>query len=119
MGKSSLCHWLKRFICPRTRLEEEIAASLRHKELVWRYALESSGIGFWDWDIRNHVTRYSNVWMKILGYEPGEVSEQTSEWMRLTHPDDLPGAVAALNEYLQGGGEYFVYEQRLRCKDDS
>ncbi|MFH2091940.1 MAG: PAS domain S-box protein, partial [Pseudomonadota bacterium] len=42
--------------------------------------LDSSDIGFYDWNLTTDQIYYSPQWKKILGYEDNEIKEDLSEW---------------------------------------
>ncbi|HWD94377.1 MAG TPA: PAS domain S-box protein [Verrucomicrobiae bacterium] len=53
----------------------------------------------------------------VLGYEPGDVAGQSA--FALTHPEDLPGVLAAFQRALDHPGEVITHEFRCRHQDGS
>ena len=45
---------------------------LKESQQRWRFALESSGFGVWDWDVENDRIFFSAQWKTMLGHEPHE-----------------------------------------------
>jgi len=91
-------------------------------EQRWKFALEGSGDGVWDWDIRSNSAILSKRWKEMLGYEDDDIidGENVFEtWKRLVHPDDLPLAIDMLNQTLSGENELYSQEYRMKCKDGS
>ncbi|MGE9294698.1 MAG: PAS domain-containing protein [Puniceicoccales bacterium] len=93
--------------------EHELAASRER----WQLALEGSDDGVWDWDLANNDVHYSDRWKQMLGYEPHEIHCGLDQWERLVHPEDLPAAMKATQNYLKGKCEQFQEEFRMRAKD--
>jgi len=63
-------------------------------------------------------------WLKVndrlcemLGYSRAEMLN--SSWAEMTHPDDLPANLAAIEEVLAGKSEGYILDKRFICKDGS
>jgi len=96
-----------------------VEQSLQASEERWKFALEGSGDGVWDWDIpSDHVFR-SARWHEIYGYTENEIAPTASAGRELVHPDDLNTQVADVQDYFTGDKDIYVSEFRLRCKDGS
>ena len=93
--------------------------ALEESEFRWKFAIEGTGDGLWDWDISNNTVYFSKTWKSMLGYTEGEISNNLSEWQRLVHPDDLPDTLIAINKHLDGKTAAYMNEHRLLCKNGS
>jgi diguanylate cyclase (GGDEF)-like protein/PAS domain S-box-containing protein len=93
--------------------------ALEESEFRWKFAVEASGGGLWDWDVTAGTQYLSDSWKAILGYTPDELSQNVIEWESRLHPDDRAGALAALEQSLNSGDGRFRHENRVRCKDGS
>jgi PAS domain S-box-containing protein len=102
-----------------TRELRQREEQLRESEFRWKFAIEGSGEGLWDWDISRSKVHFSRVWKEMLGYEEGEIGDELDEWRRRVHPDDLPIVLAKLGAYLSGRSAEYITEHRMRCKDGS
>lgn len=91
--------------------------ALEESEARWKFALEGSGDGVWDWHIQKKEIFYSESWKKMLGYEDHEIENNVNSWYEIAHPDDLDKGRAAIYEYLNGVRSTYQYEYRLRNKD--
>jgi PAS domain S-box-containing protein len=80
---------------------EQIEIALIESERRLELALESSGDGWWDWDISAGTFNLSTQWLKMLGYKEGELPRNMTVWRRLTHPDDLPWVMETLWAHLK------------------
>ena len=94
-------------------------ADLRESEEKWKFAVESSGDGIWDWDLVSNDVYFSTLWKSMLGYNDDEIRNEISEWERLVHPDDLEKTYIDINNHIEGRTSYFTNEHRLRCKNGS
>ncbi|MGZ4990052.1 MAG: PAS domain S-box protein [Methylobacter sp.] len=93
--------------------------ALRESENRWKFAIEGSGDGLWDWDIQNNKIAYSSRWKEMLGYSENDVPPNIHEWSSRIHPDDLQHVTKAAQAYLNGKKPTYRVEYRLRCKDEN
>ena len=93
--------------------------ALRLSEDRWKFALEGSGDGVWDWDFRANRIDYSPRYIEMLGYETGEFSDRVDEWTSRLHPDDRDRALADLDRHLRREVSSTVLEFRMLAKDGS
>ncbi len=94
-------------------------SALRESEQRWRFAIEGSGDGLWDWDMESGHVFYSSRWKSMLGYADNEIPQDISAWSQLVHPDDKARVLEAVQLHLAGQFSEFVQEYRIRCKDGS
>ncbi|MBI5900859.1 MAG: CHASE domain-containing protein [Rhodocyclales bacterium] len=90
---------------------------LRESEFRWKFAIEGSGEGMWDWDIGRGKVHFSRAWKEMLGYQEGELGDGLDEWRQRVHPDDLAATLASVDSYLKGRSTEYINEHRMRCKD--
>lgn len=94
-------------------------AALKESEFRWKFAIEGSGDGVWDWNIETDEAQYSKQWKEMLGYNDNDILPTNDEWFSRVHPDDQLYVKKSMHDYLEGRTEIYVVEYRLRCKDDS
>ncbi|MFI3185674.1 MAG: PAS domain S-box protein [Methylococcaceae bacterium] len=102
-------------ITERKRMEEALLES----EFLWKFAIEGSGDGVWDWNIQTDAAHYSKRWKEMLGYYDNDILPTNQEWLDRIHPEDQAYVAATMQAYLDGQTEIYVVEYRLRCKDHS
>ncbi len=90
---------------------------LRESTEILNLAIEVAEFGTWDWDIVNDVISYNDEYLRILGYTQDEINGSLAEWEAMTHPDDLPMVVKALDEFVAGTIDTYDCEIRMRHKD--
>ena len=93
--------------------------ALRDSELRWRFALEGSEFGVWDWNVNTREVFYSEKCKSILGYEDHEIGNKIADWEDLTHPDDVAKCYEIMQKHFSGERPYYEAELRVRCKDGS
>ena len=98
---------------------QERENALEESEFRWKFAIEGTGDGLWDWNISNNTVYFSKTWKSMLGYSEGDISDNLSEWERLVHPDDLADTMHAVKEHLDGKTPAYISEHRLLCKNGS
>ena len=93
--------------------------ALASKEEQLRLALESSGVGLWDWDVTNGQVTYSATWRLMLGYPHEDLTSGVETWYDLVDPDDLPRVLQVVEQFLQHDDGLYHVEMRCRCHDGS
>ncbi|MDB5998650.1 MAG: hypothetical protein JWP52_349 [Rhizobacter sp.] len=97
--------------------QRQAEQSLALAEERWKFALEGSGQGVWDWDIEHHSAFYSVAWKSIFGHADDEVGNSADEWLRRIHSDDLQNALQELHRHLRGETPVYQGEYRMRHRD--
>jgi two-component system, cell cycle sensor histidine kinase and response regulator CckA len=85
----------------------------------WRFALEGSGQGVWDWNIQTNEVFYSLYCKAMLGFEEHEMDNYLDAWHRRIHPDDLRRVMLELERHVKGETPLYQAEYRIRCKNGS
>ena len=106
---------MSRDISERLKAEE----TLKESEARWHFALEGSGDGVWDWNLKTTEVYFSTQWKTMLGYTESEIANSLEECKKLIHPDDLPKCLSDLDKHLNGETTIYENEHRMRCKDGS
>lgn len=88
-------------------------------EQRWRFALEGSNQGVWDWNLEKNETYFSSAWKKLLGFEEHEISNKNTEWEERIHPDDKKALDEHIEKHLLSENPYYETEYRLKAKDGS
>ena len=91
--------------------------ALRESEERWKFALEGSGEGVWDWNVPLNEVNFSHHWKQMLGYADDQVGNHFDDWKTLIHPDDRAGTLATIQAYFQGSMLEYLVEYRMLCRD--
>ncbi len=94
------------------RKRAELALAQREAQLS--RVLEGSDLGYWEWNVQTNEFQVSARWETMLGYEPGEMAITVDRWPEHVHPDDLPLAMASIEQHLKG--ETAAHEIEMRCR---
>lgn len=93
--------------------------ALKESEFRWKFAIEGSGDGVWDWNILTDEKKFSPRWKAILGYAESDPLPTGLEWENRFHPDDKARVAETMQAYLNGRSAIYVVECRMKCKDKS
>ncbi len=94
-------------------------AKLQKSEERWKFALEGSGDGVWDWNVQSGEVNFSRRWKEMLGFAENEIGGHLDEWNKRVHPQDLPRVMADLQAHFDGSAPGYASEYRVLCKDGS
>ena len=93
--------------------------ALKGSEFRWKFAVEGSGDGLWDWNLVTDEVYFSPQWKKMLGFEADEIAGSLEEWSKRVHPGDLEAVYADIERHLSGKAPVYLNEHRVLCKDGS
>lgn len=105
----------------RHALEREAASgeALQDSEGRWKFAIDGSGDGLWDWSLGTNTVFFSPRWKAMLGFTEAEIGDQRLEWSQRIHPDDQDQVHAKVQAHLMGTLPFYTHTYRMRCKDSS
>ena len=92
---------------------------LLENEYRWRFAVEGSGDGLWDWDISAGTLFLSERWKHMFGFGGDDVETTPAPWVARLHPDDKARVLAEVRQHLRGQTPQLSCEYRMLCKDGS
>ncbi|MFI5142674.1 MAG: PAS domain S-box protein, partial [Thermoanaerobaculales bacterium] len=102
----------------RERTEElrQLNLTLSESEERLELALESTGLGLWDYHLDTGKLTLSERWAAMLGHSLQELEGESEPWRSRVHPDDLPATMQTLERHLKGDTPVYETEHRLRTK---
>lgn len=92
-------------------------AELIEREERWRFAMDVSNQGLWDWNILTGTVFYSNSWKTLLGFSQNEIGNHINEWLTRLHPDDVRQVELDLQKHYQSETLFYETTYRLRAKN--
>lgn len=104
-----------RDVSPQRKLEQE----RKTKEDRWKFAIEISNSGVWDWNLITNEVYFSTSWKKMIGYEKDEIENKFEEIEKRIHPDDVALMYQHIDSYFSGKQFSFSIDYRFRCKNGS
>ena len=88
---------------------------LREQLQRLEFGLRGRGMALWDWNMQTGVTIFDDAWAAMLGYTHDELEPTTVDtWAGLTHPDDLPDAMRAIEAHVTGRVPYYDITFRMK-----
>lgn len=97
--------------------QKHVQDELRISNERLKLAIEGTGDGLWDWDLRTGRHFYSKRWKEMLGYADEEIGESLKEWRSRLHPQDAQKTMTAVQDCIDGKTGTYMSEYRLRTKD--
>ena len=91
--------------------------SLEETRFLWKFAIEGSGDGVWDWNIHTGKTHFDARCREILAYALDDEMPIGKVWLSHIHPDDRSLVAAAVQACLEGKADRFDSEYRIQCKN--
>jgi len=82
----------------------------------WKLALDATGDGMWDANLKTGSIFFSDKWREIFGYGPDEIMI-AADWTARIHPDDLQESQKNLSDHIEGHVPAYSAEVRFQCKD--
>lgn len=96
--------------------QKQAQMDLMESEYRWKFAIEGSGDGLWDWNITNNTVYFSRRLKEILGFTELEIGDGLEEWSNRVHPDDMTVVMQDVNAHLDGATPQYKNIHRLLCK---
>lgn len=78
--------------------------------------LDSTPVGSWEWDVRTGELLWDAAAMNVYQTDPADFAPRVESWMKVVHPDDFPGALAAADRTIRTHTP-FEAEYRVRRAD--
>lgn len=97
----------------------ETENALKESEARWKFAIDGSNLGLWDWNMITNEVYFSDYWKKMLGFEPDEIKNSLEEWDKRVHPKDKEKTFADINKHINGEAEIYKNEHRVETKNGS
>lgn len=67
---------------------------------IYQSAIESNGLGLWEWSVETGQVFWSDLMTRIMGFEVGEIQPSFDGFMELVHQDDLKKLLDNLQGHL-------------------
>ncbi|MFV8361632.1 PAS domain-containing protein [Flavobacterium sp. LS1P3] len=91
--------------------EQEI--KLKISEERFKFALEASTAGVWDWDLTTNKVFYSSQSMKILEQESLDIFDNPERWDEIVHPDDLEKYYSEIHDHFDNKTPFYENYHRV------
>ena len=108
--------WAIDDITDRLAAQAALASSEQRLDL----ALRGTNTGLWDWKAQTEELISNDTWSEMLGYGREELDAKYgntfARWEQLTHPEDWPQALAALQAHVRGETPEYRAEYRMQRK---
>lgn len=92
---------------------------LRESRERLRLALQASGLGMWDWDLRTGELHVDKRYIRIFGGDPKSFVPHIDSLQALLHPDDLRRSTQIVADHIRGRTPAYYVRARFRAPDGS
>jgi PAS domain S-box-containing protein len=92
---------------------------LEENEFRWKFAIEATGDGLWDWNIKDNTVLFTDHWKEMIGHSSNEIGNGLEEFTSRLHPDDKEKIIAQLQKCMNSEVAIYACEYRFRRKDGS
>ncbi len=79
----------------------------------FKFALEASAAGVWDWDLHTNKVFYSSESMKILEQESLDIFDNPERWDKVVHPDDLKKYYSKIQDHFDNKTPFYENYHRV------
>lgn len=107
---------IRGYLFDQTNLKQ-IEDKLKDSEFRWKFAVDGSGDGLWDWKLATNKVFFSTRWKQMLGYADDEITDNLEEWQNRVHPDDLQNVIELIQKHLRNETANYKSEHRMLCKN--
>ncbi len=90
---------------------------LKINEERWKFAIQGSNDGLWDWNVETSEVYRSPRWYEMLGFNSTEINNNLEEWLNRIHSDDIEQVNIELQEHFSNNNKSYTTEHRILCKD--
>lgn len=88
-------------------------SKLKISEERFKFALEASTAGVWDWDLTTNKVFYSSQSMKILEQESLDIFDNPERWDEIVHPDDLEKYYSEIHDHFENKIPFYENYHRV------
>lgn len=98
-------------------LRKKMKDELVENEERFRFSMEATRDGLWDWDILTGEAYFSPGYWSLLGYERRQDNLDISAWSDLVKPEDKERVFLASQRCIDGKNDDFQLEFRMLTSD--
>jgi PAS domain S-box-containing protein len=99
---------------PKNRGISHTEAAWQEREERFRLIQETSGVGFWDFDVKTEACSWSDETFILMGQDPARFTPTYKSFLACVHPDDRERVDAAVQTAIRRGTEYNVQFRIVR-----
>ncbi len=107
------------FLIYRQYLLKKYHKKLEDSEFRWKFAVDGTGDGLWDWDIETNEVYFSKQWKNMLGFEEYEIGNTLEEWKKRVNPTQIDEVTRKIIDHQKGLTPYYESEHQILCKDNT
>jgi PAS domain S-box-containing protein len=71
---------------------------IEHQEKQFRYVMQATNEGIWDWNVEKNTLTHNDKWYEILGYKAEELTHTIADFYSCFLPESLIKVQEKINE---------------------
>ena len=116
---SGLIHEFNKMLLDIDDYQTKLSKAKESSDVRWKYAIEGSGDGIWDWNPVTDDIFFSPQILNKLGYGSDHVIATMEQWIAMIHPEDREKSNLTLDAHLNALSSEFSVNNRIRRADGS
>lgn len=96
-----------------------VRSDLSESSQRWKYAIENTTDGLWEWNIPTNKATFSKQWKAVSGIEKPQSTDPIEDWSSRLLPEDKAIAVAKIELLLKNKTDNYSNEYRVIGNDGS
>lgn len=97
--------------------QKAVKKALEESEQRWKYAIEGSGDGIWDWEVESGKVIVNERWRELFGSNESDAAEILSNWRERIEPTHHSEMLSKLQEHFDGKSAVYRHEYRVLGND--
>ena len=94
-----------------------VKKALEESEQRWKYAIEGSGDGIWDWEVETGKVIVNEHWKELFGSNETDAAKILSDWRERIEPVHHAELLSKLQDHFEGKTSVYRHEYRVLGKD--
>jgi len=100
----------------KNELDKKYQAELEDKEEQYRYLMEATQDGLWDWNLITNEVYLSPRLKEMMGYKDDELPNKYESWYLNTHPDEREEIMLSVQANIDGKTPNYITRHRVKHK---
>ena len=107
---------LEKGVRERTAQLDVVIAELRQSQERYELAVRGTNDGLWEWNILTNENYWSERWYELLGYQPGELPQNSNTFYHQLHPEDRGRVYQSVQAHIE---HHQPYDQEFQMRTKS
>ena len=96
---------------------EEVRNQVERQRSRLDTVVEAANLGTWDWNLVTGEVHYNKTWAVLAGLRLEDIQGSVEAWENALFPEDLEGAMQAVDAHVRGETDMYEAEFRMQRPD--